>query len=53
VLRAERLVSLADGLARLTEDQWTAVELHYLSGLSVPDVATQMGRSTVSVTGLL
>ncbi len=52
-LRAERLVGLAEGLARLTEDQRTAVELHYLNGLSVPDVALQMGRSTVSVTGLL
>jgi RNA polymerase sigma-70 factor (ECF subfamily) len=52
-LRAERLVGLAEGLARLTDEQRTAVELHYLSGLSVPDVATQMGRSTVSVTGLL
>jgi RNA polymerase sigma-70 factor, ECF subfamily len=52
-LRAERLIELAEGLAQLTEDQRTAVELHYLSGLSVPDVASQMGRSTVSVTGLL
>jgi DNA-directed RNA polymerase specialized sigma24 family protein len=47
------LLSLAEGLARLTEKQRTAVELHFLSGLSVPDVAQQMGQSTVSVTGLL
>ena len=52
-LRAERLIELAEALARLPEDQRTAVELRYLSGLAVPDVAEQMGRSTVSVTGLL
>jgi RNA polymerase sigma-70 factor (ECF subfamily) len=51
--RAERLVELAEALARLPEDQRTAVELRYLTGLSVPGVAEQMGRSTVSVTGLL
>jgi len=52
-LRSERLVELAEALAGLPEDQRTAVEFRYLHGLSVPDVATQMGRSTVSVTGLL
>jgi RNA polymerase sigma-70 factor (ECF subfamily) len=51
--RAERLVELAEALGRLPADQRTAVELRYLSGLSVPAVAEQMGRSTVSVTGLL
>jgi DNA-directed RNA polymerase specialized sigma24 family protein len=29
------------------------VELRHLRGLSVPEVAAAMGRSTVSVTGLL
>jgi RNA polymerase sigma-70 factor (ECF subfamily) len=52
-LRAERLIELAEALARLLEDQRTAVELRYLQGLAVPDVAERMGRSTVSVTGLL
>ncbi len=51
--RAERLTELSLALTRLPEDQRTAVELHYLRGLTVPDVALQMGRSTVSVTGLL
>jgi RNA polymerase sigma-70 factor, ECF subfamily len=52
-MRTERLVELATALARLPVDQQTAVELRYLRGLSVPAVAEQMGRSTVSVTGLL
>jgi RNA polymerase sigma-70 factor (ECF subfamily) len=52
-MRAERLVELAEALAGLPEDQRTAVELRYLNGLSVPDVASRMARSTVSVTGLL
>jgi len=52
-MRNERLVELATALARLPEDQQSAVELRYLRGLSVTDVAEQMGRSTVSVTGLL
>ncbi len=51
--RAERLMELSVALARLPEDQRTAVELRYLHGMAVPDVALQMGRSTVSVTGLL
>jgi RNA polymerase sigma-70 factor (ECF subfamily) len=52
-MRAERLIELAEALARLPEDQRTAVELRYLQELAVPDVAERMGRSTVSVTGLL
>ena len=51
--RAERLVELAMQLAALPEDQRSALELRYLRGLSVSAVAEQMGRSTVSVTGLL
>jgi RNA polymerase sigma-70 factor (ECF subfamily) len=53
LVRAERLVELARALATLPADQRTAVELRYLRGLSVPAVAQQMARSTVSVTGLL
>jgi RNA polymerase sigma-70 factor (ECF subfamily) len=51
--RAERLMELSVALTRLPEDQRKAFELRYLHGLAVPDVAEQMGRSTVSVTGLL
>jgi RNA polymerase sigma-70 factor, ECF subfamily len=53
LLRSERLNELASELARLPEEQRVAVELRYLRGLAVPEIAEQMGRSTVSVTGLL
>jgi RNA polymerase sigma-70 factor (ECF subfamily) len=53
VLRAERLVGLAEALAKLPDDQRTALELRHLRGLSVPLVAEAMGRTVVSVTGLL
>jgi RNA polymerase sigma-70 factor (ECF subfamily) len=53
MVREERLVELTVALAELPEDQRIAVELRYLTGLSVPAIAERMGRTTVSVTGLL
>lgn len=52
-MHAERLLELATAMGSLPEDQRAAVELRYLHGLSVSAVAEQMGRTTVSVTGLL
>ncbi len=52
-LRAELLIVLAEALATLPQDQRTAVELRYLEGLSVPEVAERMNRGAVSVTGLI
>jgi RNA polymerase sigma-70 factor (ECF subfamily) len=51
--RDERLLALAEAMARLPEDQRLALELHHLGGLSAVAVAQRMGRSTSSVAGLL
>jgi RNA polymerase sigma factor (sigma-70 family) len=51
--RQEQLLGLAHALARLAPDQREAVELRHLRGLSVADVAGQMGRSREAVAKLL
>lgn len=51
--REEELISLGNALAQLSEDQRSAVELRYLNGLSVSDVAEQLRKSTAAVAGLL
>jgi RNA polymerase sigma-70 factor (ECF subfamily) len=53
VQRGEQLLRLAKALARLPQDQRTAVDLHYLEGYSVPEVGRRMDRSAGSVAGLL
>jgi RNA polymerase sigma-70 factor (ECF subfamily) len=53
LMRQERLLELSEAMARLPEDQRTALELRYLRGLSVVAVCRQMGRSTPSVANLL
>ena len=52
-VRGEELLRLAHALARLPEDQRRVVELHYLKGLAVADVAEQIGRTRPAAVGLL
>jgi RNA polymerase sigma-70 factor, ECF subfamily len=51
--RAEELRLLATALASLADDQRSAIELHHLQGLTVPEVARRMDKTVASVTGLL
>ena len=52
-VQGEELLRLAHAIARLPEDQRRVVELHYLKGLAVADVATQIGRTRPAAVGLL
>jgi RNA polymerase sigma-70 factor, ECF subfamily len=52
-VRNERLLRLADALARLPEDQRRAVELRHLQGLPLAETAMRMERSVDAVVGLI
>jgi len=52
-VRCEELLRLGAALARLPEDQRRVMELHYLKGLPVSEVAEQMARSRPAIVGLL
>ena len=51
--RNEELLSLAEALSGRPEPQRQAVELHYLQGWSLADIARHLERSTSAVAGLL
>ena len=52
-VRGEELLRLADALTQLPDDQRRVIELHYLRGLAVADVATEIGRTRPAAVGLL
>ena len=49
----EDLLRLAAALERLPQTQRLAIELHYLQGWPLPDVARQLGKTKPAVAGLL
>jgi RNA polymerase sigma-70 factor (ECF subfamily) len=51
--RYERVLNLAQALARLPEDQRLAVEMKHLQDFTISEIGEVMGRSEPSVTGLL
>lgn len=52
-VRGEDLLRLTRALAGLSEDQRHVIELHYLKGLPVAEVAAEVGRSRPATVGLL
>ena len=53
VAREEKLVRLANALARLPENQRQAIELHHLRGQTLVEVAEFLGTTKPAVAGLL
>jgi RNA polymerase sigma-70 factor (ECF subfamily) len=53
VVRQEAMLRLAGALARLPDDQRSALEMRHVQGCSLADISQLMGRSEASVAGLL
>ena len=53
VRRNEALGNLAIALASLPEDQYQAIDLHFLQGLPHAEVAVAIGKTRASVAGLV
>ncbi len=53
VMRHKRILQLTSALAQLPDDQRQALELYYLQGCTVAEVAEVMARSERSIAGLV
>lgn len=53
VAMGEHVVRVAQAVQRLPELQRDAVRLHYLEGMKLSEVASELGKSTGAVAGLL
>ena len=51
--RHDQLRRMADAIGRLPDEQRRAVELRHLIGMPVADIAAEMGRTEVAVSGLI
>ena len=49
----ENVLKVADAVQRLPESQREAIQLHYLEGMKLSEVAQQLDKSTGAVAGLL
>lgn len=52
-VRNEQVLILADCLESLSEEKQTAIELHYLQGWKLAEIAEHMDRSVSGVAGLI
>ncbi|MFO0891591.1 MAG: sigma-70 family RNA polymerase sigma factor [Isosphaeraceae bacterium] len=52
-VRHEDLLRISQAMARLPENQRRAVELHYLEGAPLADIARELGTTKAAVAGLL
>jgi RNA polymerase sigma-70 factor (ECF subfamily) len=53
VIHQEDLLRLAEAIAKLPDDQRTALELRHVQGQSLVEISRQMNRTEASVAGLL
>ena len=53
VALGEHIVQVSEAIESLPEAQRDAVQLHYLEGLKLSEVATRLDKSTGAVAGLL
>jgi RNA polymerase sigma-70 factor (ECF subfamily) len=52
-MRKEMLIDVSRVIGELPGDQRDALLLHYLEGLSLPEIGERLGRTTVSAAGLV